>query len=876
MNIEPVPPYSVRTNTDINQRGNHFHLTDTLHQADRLLPQKPRMESLFFKPVSMPDITLIQDTECENSLSRCIELLTHKWPMCDVKVVGINSAEAVNTILGTFQVYREDRRQLMRCIYLEKTGLISPTDHVQLVDESQSQPQYHIIFVESGSNLDLLHQQLLPQGFLCLLAGTTIDDSQLHLEFKPVCNLNHRGQKFGQLWRKKDFQRSIHPNSRTVLFAESASGAKLDKIGVSAESVLLEPAAVIEFCHDHQSTRFDAIIIDAPEKSIITSWSGKDLIPWLQFLLKYADSILWVTQHNASSPFQKLAGILLRTLQAEQPSLKVCWFVYPEERRRKHGEERFEQDLLAARSSMLEGQNEIKLDFSSQDPAEILRYYPDDELSAATGLTEPRKILGSLSQSDYELSFAAPQQAVILSKIPELFPNPSRHEVEIDVETSVIGHCDTYSFEGYTDGATWIQDPIFIAGVVRCDPEGRFSPGSRIVGWSKETHTNRLCSPHTQLFLCTKADSAQEVASGFAGVAVATCIVDEVTRARPGDRFDLQLKGVLHDTLYQMCRKIGAIVIDSVQATKSAFVVTYDARKGVQVNGRSFDIIKYLESERGRDEIQKNYQSCTQPSIPSIQYSLADYSDAIRNARDKPYSTTLSHAIGHQKVEHVPIYNPQSPLFSPTANYILIGGLGGLGRFICTWMVEHGAKHLNVISRSGLTTPEAQATHATLTSMGASLSVFAADACDRPTMRSILSTIRSKAPIKGIINLAMILGDAPMASMTGEEWDRALRVKIDSSWILHEETWGDDLEHFVLFSSIASVCGNRNQGNYNVANGFLNALAEFRQGVGRCGVSVALGAMSEFDTPLFCCLLMVFGLCAWECFCGLLVSLTRC
>ena len=95
----------------------------------------------------------------------------------------------------------------------------------------------------------------------------------------------------------------------------------------------------------------------------------------------------------------------------------------------------------------------------------------------------------------------------------------------------------------------------------------------------------------------------------------------------------------------------------------------------------------------------------------------------------------------------------------------------------------------------------------------------------------------------------MILGDAPMASMTGEEWDRALRVKIDSSWILHEETMADELDHFILLSSIASVCGNRNQGNYNVANTFLNALAEYRQGMGRCGISIALGAMSKTFLP---------------------------
>ncbi len=104
--------------------------------------------------------------------------------------------------------------------------------------------------------------------------------------------------------------------------------------------------------------------------------------------------------------------------------------------------------------------------------------------------------------------------------------------------------------------------------------------------------------------------------------------------------------------------------------------------------------------------------------------------------------------------------------------------------------------------------------------------------------------------------MAMLLGDAPMASMTGEEWDRALKVKIESSWILHEVTKDDDgLEFFVLFSSIASVLGNRNQGSYNVGNTFLNALAVWRRRWGRTAVAVALGAMSMssffFFFPVF-------------------------
>ena len=306
-------------------------------------------------------------------------------------------------------------------------------------------------------------------------------------------------------------------------------------------------------------------------------------------------------------------------------------------------------------------------------------------------------------------------------------------------------------------------------------------------------------------------------------------------------------------------------MISSNTDKQADFVVTYSVREGLLVNGRSMDLATYIASEHGRARLLDTWQSRRLTECPLKSFQIAKYSQAFTEmckVRQEPYSTTINHALNGTRIDHVPVYSAQSTLFSPTANYILVGGLGGLGRFICTWMVAHGARRLNIISRSGLTTPEAESTHAEITRTGASLSVFRADACDRDTVSSTLSTIRSTGSIKGVFNLAMILSDAPMRSMTGEEWGRALRVKIDSSWILHEETLDDELDHFILFSSIASVCGNRNQGNYNVANTFLNALAEYRQENGRSGVSVALGAMSEsWCSPFYgICYLLHF----WE------------
>ena len=36
----------------------------------------------------------------------------------------------------------------------------------------------------------------------------------------------------------------------------------------------------------------------------------------------------------------------------------------------------------------------------------------------------------------------------------------------------------------------------------------------------------------------------------------------------------------------------------------------------------------------------------------------------------------------------------------PKGSYLLAGGLGGLGRSVATWMVEHGARSLIFLSRS--------------------------------------------------------------------------------------------------------------------------------------------------------------------------------
>jgi Short-chain dehydrogenases of various substrate specificities len=97
-------------------------------------------------------------------------------------------------------------------------------------------------------------------------------------------------------------------------------------------------------------------------------------------------------------------------------------------------------------------------------------------------------------------------------------------------------------------------------------------------------------------------------------------------------------------------------------------------------------------------------------------------------------------------------------LFRSDASYILVGGLGGIGRAISLWMADHGAKHLIFVNRSGILGESAQNTVRTLRSKSVTVTVHACDIADEAQVSEMLSTIaETEPPIRGLIHGAMTL-----------------------------------------------------------------------------------------------------------------------
>ena len=94
-------------------------------------------------------------------------------------------------------------------------------------------------------------------------------------------------------------------------------------------------------------------------------------------------------------------------------------------------------------------------------------------------------------------------------------------------------------------------------------------------------------------------------------------------------------------------------------------------------------------------------------SLQIDEYEIADYKEAFTNAK-QPFSTVLLHHSAAKIVDHVSIYKKAVHMLTDQASYVVSGGLGGLGRFICSWMVKNGAKNITAVSRSGAGTLEAR------------------------------------------------------------------------------------------------------------------------------------------------------------------------
>ena len=144
------------------------------------------------------------------------------------------------------------------------------------------------------------------------------------------------------------------------------------------------------------------------------------------------------------------------------------------------------------------------------------------------------------------------------------------------------------------------------------------------------------------------------------------------------------------------------------------------------------------------------------PIKPTILFEAAHIEAAFRYMQKGQHvGKIVVRMPAHSQELHSTISNVQKLVLRPDVSYLLIGGLGGLGKSVSSWMVENGARHLLYLSRSAGKSKKDQAFLQELESQNCATQVLAGDVSSLQDVKDLVG--KAIRPIAGVLQMSMIL-----------------------------------------------------------------------------------------------------------------------
>ncbi|MEO3796791.1 SDR family NAD(P)-dependent oxidoreductase [Nonomuraea sp. B10E15] len=232
--------------------------------------------------------------------------------------------------------------------------------------------------------------------------------------------------------------------------------------------------------------------------------------------------------------------------------------------------------------------------------------------------------------------------------------------------------------------------------------------------------------------------------------------------------------------------------------------------------------------------------------LPHTVYPASRVADAFAAMRHSRHIGKIVVSFGGGDESVLVEAEPRAPRFDPRGTYLVSGGLGGFGAATARWLAARGARRLALVGRRGIDSPEAAGLLRDLAELGADTHVYAADVSDRAAMTRVVQEARAEGrPLRGVVHAAMHLDDGQIGDLTDDRIAPVLQPKIAGALVLDDVTRQEELDLFLLYSSVTTTLGHVGQTSYVAANQFMEALARRRRARGLPALAVCLGALAQ-------------------------------
>ncbi|WP_127530132.1 SDR family NAD(P)-dependent oxidoreductase [Paenibacillus kobensis] len=172
--------------------------------------------------------------------------------------------------------------------------------------------------------------------------------------------------------------------------------------------------------------------------------------------------------------------------------------------------------------------------------------------------------------------------------------------------------------------------------------------------------------------------------------------------------------------------------------------------------------------------------------------------------------------------------SPDIPLIKSGGVYLITGGLGGAGYSIARQIADKADVKLVLSGRSKRSKKRDEKLQA-LKELGAEVLYIQADVSNQDETAALVDRIRrTYGRLDGIVHCAGVHYDGYVLSKSNEDTLRTLGPKLAGTVHLDEAVHSEQLDFFILFSSMAARFGNAGQSDYACANRMMDLYAEYR------------------------------------------------
>ncbi len=179
-------------------------------------------------------------------------------------------------------------------------------------------------------------------------------------------------------------------------------------------------------------------------------------------------------------------------------------------------------------------------------------------------------------------------------------------------------------------------------------------------------------------------------------------------------------------------------------------------------------------------------------------------------------------------------------------SYLITGGLGAIGLHTASYLAQLGAGDIVLTSRRAPDTEVQRAIEDITERYRCRIHTFAADVGDEAEVANLLERIRAELPpLAGVAHLAGVLDDALLSQQSLERFRTTLVPKAFGACHLDRLTKNDDLDFFIVSSSVSSLLGPPGQANYSTANALLDGLVAERKAQGLPATGVNFGPWAQ-------------------------------